>query len=163
MKFPPRIPTDAEYAAYRGEHCFALWRRVGSSWVCPACGRTRREIMRWTRRGARPCIGITQPFNGWMAGLHTHHDHGANVSEGDYGFYRPELARFDATIICDQCNSADGRAKRQLQLPAAFSFSPEEIRAFVIAAPHVSHRLRLDVALRLFKATLGKGAGLATV
>jgi hypothetical protein len=119
--------------------------------------------MRWTRRGARPCIGITQPFNGWMAGLHTHHDHGANVSEGDYGFYRPELARFDATIICDQCNAADGRAKRQLQLPAAFSFSPVEIRAFVVAAPHVSHRLRLDVALRLFKQTLGKGAGLATV
>jgi hypothetical protein len=77
-----------------------------------------------------------EPFWGWMAGLHTHHDH----SQG----YVAEV------VICDQCNSADGMAKRRLSLPAEFSFSAEEIRRFVLPEPHGSHRIDLEQARCLY-------------
>jgi hypothetical protein len=146
-----RVPTAEEFAAYRGEQCFALWRRVGSSFVCPCCSRTKFQLLRWTARAARPLAGEPLAFRGWMAGLHTHHDHEADRD----GVYHPELARFEATVICDQCNAADGRAKRALVLPKSFSFAPDEIARFVIATAHASHRLRLDVALRIFKELRG--------
>ena len=155
MAKPIRIPTDAEVAAYRGEHCFALWRKVGPAWTCPACGRDKRQIMRWTRRGARPCIGQAEPFMGWMAGLHTHHDHAAPAWAHE--------GRFEHTVICDQCNAADGQAKRALRLPATFSFSPTELRQFVVAVPHGSHRLRLDVALLIFKEVIGWNSAVRSV
>src|SRR3546814_10453770 len=58
-----------------------------------------------------------------MAGLHEHHDH-ARSWDGI------GVARFQPTVLCDQCNSADGAAKRRLKLPNNFSFSPAEIARF---------------------------------
>jgi hypothetical protein len=149
-----RIPTDEDFAAYHGEHCFDIWRRTPRDWTCHGCGRSKREIMRWTKRAARPRAGYPKLFLGWMAGLHVHHDHAADRD----GFYRPELARFAESVVCDQCNAADGIAKRRLCLPKRFSFSPAELRQFVDAVPHASHRLNLDVALRIFKQVYVNGS-----
>src|SRR5690606_14508551 len=44
--------------------------------------------------------------------------------------------RFPTTVICGDCNSADGRAKRQLMLPESWSFSPDELARFVSVRPH---------------------------
>lgn len=55
-------------------------------------------------------------------------------------------ARFPETVICDQCNVADGYAKKRLALPSVFSFSPAEISLFVKAEPHRPHRVDLEKA-----------------
>lgn len=44
--------------------------------------------------------------------------------------------RFPTTLICGDCNSADGTAKRKLFLPASWSFSPRKIGQFVTTTPH---------------------------
>lgn len=59
---------------------------------------------------------------GWTTSIVGHHCHGAG--------------RFTGTLMCGDCNSADGAAKRKLGLPASWSFSPREIGQFVTVTPH---------------------------
>ena len=77
---------------------------------------------------------------GWKAALHGHHDH-----------HTPP--RFPETIICDQCNDVDRRARRRFgkDLAEGFSFSPEEIRQIVRAAPHGSHELSFQKAWETYR------------
>lgn len=82
-------------------------------------------------------------FEDWMAGLHEHHDHASSWDAIG-------VARFPPTVLCDQCNAADGAAKRRLKLPDNFSFSPAEIARFVTATPHGKHAIDLDVANRIY-------------
>lgn len=77
-----------------------------------------------------------------MAGLHIHHDHSAPLLSGE--------GRFPDTLICDQCNAADGCAKRELQLPEDFSFSPLEIGQFITVNPHKRHKIDLDKAQQIY-------------
>jgi hypothetical protein len=53
-------------------------------------------------------------------------------------------------VLCDQCNAADGAAKRRLKLPDNFSFSPVEIAQFVTATPHGKHVIDLGLAERIY-------------
>jgi len=78
-----------------------------------------------------------------MAGLHEHHDHAR-------GWDGSGRARFSPIVICDQCNAADGSAKRRLQLPANFSFTPQEISQFITATPHGRHTLNFEAAQRIY-------------
>jgi hypothetical protein len=94
--------------------------------------------MRWTLRRT----GRDQVFMGWMAGLARHHDHSAPL-----GALFPS---FPETVICDQCNAADGRAKRMLGLPADWSFAPDDIYHFITASPHGPHRLDLKKARAMY-------------
>jgi predicted Fe-S protein YdhL (DUF1289 family) len=135
-----RIPSAEDYRAYDGAHCFALWKSLDDSWRCPACGRSKFEIMRWTRRTPHG----REPFWGWMAGLHTHHDH-------SQGYVDVSRGRFAEVVICDQCNSADGLAKRRLGLPPDFSFTPAEIRRFVAPEPHGRHKIDFERARRIYE------------
>lgn len=132
-----RIPTDEEYADYDGAHCAGLWQAVGHDWHCPACRRTRRECMRWTLRTPQG-----RRFWGWMAGLARHHDHAVDMLHPQFD----QLVRFPTTVICDQCNAADGAAKRLIPTIPEFSFSPAEIGLFVVSTPHGRHRINLAVA-----------------
>jgi hypothetical protein len=105
--------------------------------------------MRWTKRRPKPWQGIQESYMGWMAGVHTHHDHGAPVLSG--------LGRFPDTIICDHCNSADGLLKRDLLLPDDFSFSPEEIRQIVLPTPNGSHRIDHAKARAIYEEFVATG------
>lgn len=134
-----RAPTLSEYRAYDGAHCFRLWRALSESWRCPGCQRSRYEILRWTRRY------FPHPHYGWMAGLHRHHDHSIGHAGGD------GRGRFAEVVVCDQCNAADGAAKRNLGLPSQFSFSPLEIGQFVQPEVHGRHRLNLRIAQALYE------------
>lgn len=80
-----------------------------------------------------------------MAGLHKHHDHSVSLLSG-------EEPRFEQTIICDQCNAADGIAKRKLYLPTRFSFSPNEISWFVVPRPHSPHEIVYEAAKVVYEA-----------
>lgn len=139
-----RIPTLDDFQAYDGAHCSTLWERLPEDWLCPACRRSKFEIMRWTKRW-KPIT--KEPFFGWMAGLHTHHDHREDCHGG---FWIPRPARFRETVICDQCNAADGRAKKKLGLPEPFSYSPEEIGQFVTATPHERHSINFPKAQGIY-------------
>nr|WP_255457181.1 hypothetical protein [Polaromonas sp. E19S] len=87
-----------------------------------------------------------------MAPLHKHHDHSVE-------FLSSGQPRFSQTIICDQCNAADGAAKRKLKLPKNFSFSPIEIAAFVVAAPHNKHTINYEMAYAIYLALSMAGEG----
>src|SRR4051812_30311958 len=108
--------------------------------------------MRWTRR--KPS-SHSKPFMGWLAAFHEHHDHGADrPGFGDDGMFLPQgPERFGKVIICDQCNSADGRAKRKLALPPDWSFSPDEIRQFVTPTPHGPHVIDYHAADAIYLAS----------
>jgi hypothetical protein len=130
-----KVPTSEDFVGYDGAHTRKLWASVGRDWCCPACQRSKFEIMRRTTRFPH----TPSPFEGWVAPLHSHHDHGT-------GLFSSALARFPRTIICDQCNSADGSAKRWCRLPAEFSFAPNEIGEFVTATAHTPHKIDFDKA-----------------
>ena len=82
-----------------------------------------------------------------MAGLHEHHDHARSWTGAG-------TARFLPTVLCDQCNAADGAAKRRLKLPENFSFLPSEIGRFVVTAPHGKHQIDYDLAAIIYSALL---------
>jgi hypothetical protein len=132
-----RIPTQAEMLAFDGAHCHKLYTALCADWRCPGCGRSKYELIRWTM--LFPHHPDKHP--GWAAGLHMHHDHGAAPR------------RFDDTLMCEQCNSADKDAKRELGLPKEFSFSPQEIKRFVIGTPHGRHLLNYAAAAQAYAVT----------
>jgi hypothetical protein len=63
---------------------------------------------------------------GFTIALTKHHCHGNG--------------RFEQTIICGDCNAADGAVKRKLKLPHWWSYAPHELRQFVRIAPQTHYR-----------------------
>lgn len=141
-----RVPTLEDFQQYTGLHCHRLWKEVGDFFVCPACQRNKFQILRWTTRFPRS----PSSFKDWVAVLHRHHDHSDNSFDRTSG-------RFPTTVICDQCNAADGAAKRKLGLPKNFSFSPREIAQFVVASPHSPHQIDFDRARDIYLALQSRG------
>jgi len=141
-----RTPTLEDYAAFDGAHCRNLYRSLPDDWRCPGCSRSKFEILRWTLRFPK----LPSRFWGWAGGYHRHHDHSLDAVR--YGRVAPDgrSSRFPETVICEQCNSADGMAKKKLALPADFSFSADEIRCFVTATPHGFHTIDYEGAQRIF-------------
>jgi len=86
---------------------------------------------------------------GWAGGYHKHHDHAGDkyLRGGRPAGFSP---RFEPTVICEQCNSADGAVKRKLNLPQDFSFTPLEIRAFVKPQAHGKHLIDYRVAESIY-------------
>jgi len=119
-----------------------LWQGITEEWRCPGCARSRRQIMRWTTRYFLKGVGKVPGYKGWMAGLHRHHDHGSPPYSVD--------GRFPETVVCDQCNAADGAVRRELGLPQEFSFAPQEIARFVTSTPHGRHKVNLAIAAEIF-------------
>jgi hypothetical protein len=126
--------------AFTGAHCRQLYASLSQDWRCPGCHRTKYQLIRWTMRYPNS----PNQYLGWVGGVHRHHDHGSDDGR------RP--ARFPTTVMCEQCNDADKAAKRKLRLPNNFSFSPAEIRRFVIGTPHGWHLLNYAAAAREYAA-----------
>lgn len=135
-----KIPTYEDYYNHTGLHYKKLWASLGDDWACPACGRNKFQIMKWTRRFPKS----SEKQMGWVAALHTHHDHSLDYLESG-------IRRFPETVICGQCNSTEGVVKRKLGLPSKFSFSPEEMRYFIQASPHDIHKIDYDIALAIYR------------
>ena len=131
-----RIPTREEYRGFDGLHCFRLWRGQDDAWRCPACARSKFELMTWGRR--RSGNAVQYGPTGWVAGLHEHHDHSP-------------LQRFPPSVVCCACNAADGAMKRLLKLPAFFSYAPAEIREFIRPRPHQVHVIDRQTALNVWR------------
>ena len=109
MSMSNKVPTYEEFYSYTGLHCHLLWAEVGDAYVCPSCNRNKYQILRWTTRFPdKP-----NPFKGWVAGLHRHHDHSQGSMSRNSG-------RFPETVICDQCNSSDGTVKKKTKTARKF-------------------------------------------
>jgi hypothetical protein len=136
-----KVPTFEDLKNYTGLHCHRLWAEVGNGYICPSCNRDKYQILRWTLR----IPNSPNAFMDWVAVLHKHHDH-------SQGFTSTKYSRFPEAIICDQCNAADGAAKRKLGLPRDFSFSPNEISFFIKVAPHAKHEINFEKARVIYQA-----------
>jgi hypothetical protein len=125
----PKKPTFDEFRCYDGGSWHNLWRNLDDNWRCPACGRSKFQLLRY--KGGLPVYsdGNTKVASNLIAPLARHHDHSQGYVEVGGG-------RFMETVICQDCNSAEGTAKRKLGLPSDFSFSPTEIGQFVRGIPH---------------------------
>jgi hypothetical protein len=132
-----KLPTTSDLIAFTGMHCANLYQQaVADGWRCPSCWRSAQELVRWTEiTGPSWRARYGDEFGmGFTVTMARHHCHG--------------LGRFQETLICGDCNSADGAAKRKHGLPTNWSFSPEEIARFVSVAPH-SGATQIDYALAL--------------
>ena len=127
--FGRKIPTEKEFAEYVHETNPEIWNALRSDWRCPVCGRLKSELLRWKPSGASG--------GRWTCSLHLHHDHGNRWRE--------------RVLVCGDCNTADGIAKRLLHLPSSWSFSVDELREFVVCEPNGSiEKIDLDVASDIF-------------
>jgi hypothetical protein len=137
-----RVPAQQDFENYRGGHTFRKWKGLPPDWHCPACRRSRFQLLTWTKSLTRHG-GLAPGEYKWLAPLHEHHDHYV-----DGGVYQP---RFSPTLICSDCNSAEGRTKRLLGLPSDFSFSPAEMSRFVTGSPHNGVETNLEIARKIYE------------
>jgi rubredoxin len=133
---PLRVPTPEDFTGYRGGHTPKKWTRLPYDWRCPSCGRSKYEQIRWTK--SITGYGVPKGEYQWLAPIHEHHDHGGGTRE--------RAPRFAPTMLCFDCNNAEGRTKDLLDLPGDFSFSPEEMRVFITGLPHCGVDIDLDAA-----------------
>ena len=133
------------------------WAEVRRDWVCEACQRRKPEIARVSDNGVLLCQ------------LEWHHDHLRDhakkmlrplVNTEDRTSEARDLRRgvdackdltmrFFTTLICNDCNTAEGKAKSRLGdlIPSYFSFSPREITRFIRVQPNRMHGID-DEAVR---------------
>ena len=136
------------------------WSMTPQDWHCPACGRHKREIVRLNAKGELMCR------------LVDHHDHMRDllverfeeISTSMNDVVADQLAErfaarsasmvacYDNTVICDDCNAADPKAKRMIGAHKRFSFSPSEIRQFVVARPNQPHEVNERIARSVWEA-----------
>lgn len=138
------------------------WADHWTDWACPACHRPKIELARLTDHNVLLCQ------------LDRHHDHlrdhavrlmrnlllremegeARKTAERAISAALPLIERFAETLLCNDCNAADGAMKAQLgsAIPNFFSFSPSEIARFVIVAPNRSHELNVGVGQAIWTA-----------
>lgn len=153
--------TVAICAAFGGEKLDldANWASQPPYFVCPGCGRSKPQLAKITKAGVILCR------------LDEHHDHltdriqsemrallgpewARQISEdaGHIGHACSDLVRrFTPSMVCVDCNTADGLAKTRIpEIHAAFSFSPDEIGRFIAVQPNREHEVDFESAKRVW-------------
>lgn len=132
------------------------WANTWWAWQCPVCDRDKMDIARLTEQGVLLCQ------------LDLHHDHLREAAapiiraalpndlpddirstrRTAFSACMPLIERFAETLVCNDCNAADGAMKNTLGdlVPRNFSFTPDEIRRFISPEPNQPHELLADVA-----------------
>jgi len=132
------------------------WAGTPTDWSCPVCRRYKPEIARLTPAGVILCQ------------LDRHHDHLGD--EGVRVLWRGQQKqtdrarqdalhsaiqvcmalseRFHQTLVCSDCNAADGAAKSALAgvVHPEFSFAPSEIARFIRVVPNRPHEVDVEAA-----------------
>lgn len=137
-----------------GFHLNRWWVMTPADWECPACGRLKPELVRLDKHRRL------------MGQLHEHHDHMVDLVLERFRHFsvRKEtvvadeqaekfairtafgLSAYDNTVVCADCNHADGKAKQAVGTHKDFSFSPAEIRRIVKPKPNIGPH-EIDVAV----------------
>lgn len=120
-------------------------------WVCPGCCRNKTQIARLDNNGNFYCaihFHHDHMYEGILAGLKLEpfHMDGTGTLHGAIS----SMTRFGGYNVCMDCNMAEGRAKKAIGAFKHFSFSPEEIRHFVIVENRKSHKIDVDAARRIY-------------
>lgn len=135
------------------------WAWTSPNWECPACGRTKSQIVRLNANGHLMCR------------LVEHHDHMKDLLEGEFEAQCKQqssigaderskrfaersaqmISAYDNTIICDDCNGADPKAKKMVGAHPSFSYSPFEIRRFVLVKNNEPHEIDASVAKQIWE------------
>lgn len=126
------------------------FHEVPRHWICPFCRRDKASIARLDAKGRLLCR------------LVLHHDHvrdyislrakAKGVDDTARNAAMDRFTRFQDTLLCEDCNNAEGEAKRRIGAPNFFSFSPDEIARFVVAKPSQPHAIDEVEALAIFEA-----------
>ncbi|WP_445375477.1 hypothetical protein ACSLVK_07650 [Photorhabdus tasmaniensis] len=143
----------------KGMDLHRWWILTPTTWICPCCQRTKREIIRKNKHG-------------YLTGhLHEHHDHMTDFVKDEFTRISQNndiviadllaerfvartvfaFSAYDNTIICADCNYADARANKIAKAPAAFSFSPSEIKRFILPLPNRDHEIDGNAAITLWQ------------
>ncbi|WP_246089440.1 hypothetical protein [Paraburkholderia guartelaensis] len=135
------------------------WACTPMDWSCPACGRTKPEIVRVNSKGHLMCR------------LVEHHDHMKDLVKAEFerqckqqerviadefakrfaSRAAPMVSAYDNAMICDDCNSADPTAKSAVGTHKDFSYSPQEIRRFVRPRPNMPHAIDTEAAAGIWR------------
>ena len=137
------------------------WASTPMSWICPCCQRDKPSIARLTPSGVLLCQ------------LDYHHDHlndrAKAIFRADNPFpedrepreqliraidsCRQLIERFSTSLLCADCNTAEGAAKLALkgEIDPDFSFSPKEIAAFIKPKPNQPHEIDVEQAREIWR------------
>ncbi|UFW92025.1 hypothetical protein BjapCC829_49705 (plasmid) [Bradyrhizobium barranii] len=132
------------------------WASTWTGWSCPCCRREKPQMARMSPGGVLLCR------------LEFHHDHigdltkrifrerNARSEDRDINIQvsrakdalLPLVERFEPTLICIDCNLAEGRAKLELtrEIDADFTFAPSEIATFITAGKNRTHEIDVEKA-----------------
>lgn len=154
-------PTSKAIAERLGTTEFDMnswWIETPQNWTCPACGRNKLDVARVNSKGEAMCL------------LVEHHDHMQDVlkkrfqelsvqrdfvvaddqSEAFAKRSASMISAYENTLICIDCNNADAEAKKAVRTPAAFSFSPNELRRIVTPKPNEMVGVNRDAAMSIW-------------
>ena len=143
----------------KGVDMTSWWAWTEPDWICSGCGRSKRELVRLNQKGQLMCR------------LVEHHDHMQDlllkrfqeVSAAQDRVVADEFAErfakrsaqmvsaYDNTIVCNDCNNADALGKASAGAHPDFSFSPGELRRFVIAKAGAPHSIDKNTAKAVWK------------
>lgn len=132
------------------------WASTWTGWCCPCCRREKPQIARMSSGSVLLCR------------LEYHHDHILDLAKRIYRKHNPPsedqeiniqvsrakdalmlfIERFERTLICMDCNLAEGRAKVELatEVAGGFTFTPSEIATFITVAPNRVHEVDVEKA-----------------
>jgi rubredoxin len=157
-EFSPQTIELAKSFNAKGVHLNKWWVMTAMGWKCPACLRTKPQIVKLDSKTYLSCL------------LHEHHDHmkdivrrlfeesSSNRDEvvanvlGERFAVRTSFAisAYDNTVICSDCNKADGVAKKLIKAHKDFSFSPDEIGKFILIKNNEEHEIDQEVAKKIW-------------
>jgi rubredoxin len=135
------------------------WAYTEADWVCPGCGRAKKDLVRLNQNGHLMCR------------LVEHHDHMQDLLLERFRHVSTSLERvvadefaesfakrsatmvsaYDNTIVCNDCNNADVLGKKASKAHPAFSFSPAELRRFIKAKPNTAHTICTETATAVWQ------------
>lgn len=131
----------------KGIDMTSWWAMTPPNWMCAGCGRSKEHIARLNQNGDLMCR------------LVEHHDHACDLLARKFSDISASLQRvvadktaehfakrsatmisaYENAILCDDCNGADAKAKKIVGADKFFSFSPGEIRRFVVVTSNKGH------------------------
>jgi hypothetical protein len=135
------------------------WASTPPAWQCPCCLRWKPDLVRLSLSRILLCH------------LEWHHDHLRDRGKAILRMRNPRqegpeglavsraidvckglTERFHTTLICKDCNAAEGQAKAALRgnVHGDFSFSPREIARFINAAPNRPHEVDMTAAAAIW-------------
>lgn len=134
------------------------WVMTPYYWECPACGRTKEQIVRLNKHGFLICH------------LHEHHDHMRDYVRQRFELLSIQqkdviadeyserfalktafaLSAYDNTVICSDCNEVDKDAKKVVGTHKYFSYSPGEIKRFVTPENNTKHKFSIPIAKKIW-------------